>query len=297
MSDSEAQDPDLSLATFFEIGDNIVKSIVGWSDTEGITVETLRESLELAGRQAGLYWAISEHNKGVLEDLQNDIDKEEHDPYPKQRWAQVIKSEKEVTDLMGFLTLLQMDATSSLISLLQAKNDTERVVLSKHAFTIIFEAEDNDLFKRASRDMINLPDVLLSAENKRELWKGVRSLVRMMVPKRDAEIVRNQIDAHKESFPDQMDAYRKCDYPTAVVNIWALIKIVDLLQKAMEIIHKNLSILFDEYKEEMAERSRKLKRLLEKMKEYEGRELPKEGVTGEERAGKGRKGQERIIEI
>ena len=265
MSDSETQGPDLSLATFFEIGDTIVKSIEGWAYTEGITVETLRESLELAGRQAGLYWAISEHNKGILEELQVAIDKEEHDPYPKQRWAQVIRSEKEVTDLMGFLTLLQMDATSSLISLLQAKSDTERVVLSKHAFTIIFEAEDNNLFKSVSRDMINLPDVLLSTENKRELWKGVRSLVRMMVPKRDAEIIRNHIDAHKEPFLDQMVAYRKCEYPTAFANLLALIRIVDLLQKAMRIIHKNLHILFDEYKEEMTERSRKLKQLLEKL--------------------------------
>lgn len=281
MSNWEAQGPDLGLVSFFEIGDTSVKTIEEWINKEGLTVDALRENLELAGRQAGLYWAISEHNKGILEELRIAIDKEEHDPYPKQRWAQIIESEKDVTDLIGFLILLQMDATSSLISLLQAKNDTERVVLSKHAFTIIFEAEDNDLFKRASRDMINLPDVLLSAENKRELWKGVRSLVRMMVPKRDAEIVRNQIDAHKESFPDQMEAYRKCEYPAAVINLLTLIRILELLQKAMGIINENLHILFDEYKEEMTARLKKLKRLLEKLKEYEGRELPEEGVTGD----------------
>lgn len=281
MIDRNAQGPDLSLVSSFEIGDIGVKAVEEWIKKEGITVEALRENLGLAGQQAALYWAISKHNKGILEELQDAIDKEEHDPYPKQRWAQVIRAEKDVTDLMGFLTLLRMDATSSLICLLEAKNDTERIVLSKHAYTIFFEAEDSDLFKKASRDMINLPDVLLSAEIKRELWKGVRSLVRMMVSKRDAEIVRNQIDAHKESFSDQMEAYRKCEYPTAFANLVTLIKIVDLLQKAMRIINENLHILFDEYKEEMTERSRKLKRLLEKLKEYEGREFPAGGLTGE----------------
>lgn len=281
MSNMELQGPDYSLVSFFEIGGTSVKTIEEWINKEGITVEALRENLELAGRQAGLFWAISEYNKSVLEELRDVIAKEEHDPYPNQRWSQVIGSEKNVTDLMGFLTLLQMDASSSLISLLEAKNDTERVVLSKHAFAIIFEAEDSDLFKKASRDMVNLPDALLSAEYKRNLWKGIRSLVRMMVSKRDAEIVRNHIDAHKQSFPDQMAAYRKCEYPTAVVNLLALIKIVDLLHKAMGIINENLHILFDEYKEEMTERSRKLKRMLEKLKEYDGKELPAGGVTGE----------------
>ena len=281
MSNWEAQGPDLGLVSFFEIGDTNVKTIEEWINKEGLTVDALRENLELAGRQAGLYWAISEHNKGILEELRIAIDKEEHDPYPKQRWAQIIESEKDVTDLIGFLILLQMDATSSLISLLEAKNNTERVVLSKHAYTIVFEAEESDLFKKVSRDMINLPDVLLSVENKRELWKGIRSLVRMMVSKRDAKIVRNQIDAHKVSFPDQMEAYRTCEYPAAVINLLTLIRILELLQKAMGIINENLHILFDEYKEEMTARLKKLKRLLEKLKEYEGRELPEEGVTGD----------------
>lgn len=281
MSNWEAQGPDLGLVSFFEIGDTSVKTIEEWINKEGLTVDALRENLELAGRQAGLYWAISEHNKGILEELRIAIDKEEHDPYPKQRWAQIIESEKDVTDLIGFLILLQMDATSSLISLLEAKNNTERVVLSKHAYTIVFEAEESDLFKKVSREMINLPDVLLSVENKRELWKGIRSLVRMMVSKRDAKIVRNQIDAHKVSFPDQMEAYRKCEYPAAVINLLTLIRILELLQKAMGIINENLHILFDEYKEEMTARLNKLKRLIEKLKEYEGRELPEEGVTGD----------------
>lgn len=281
MSNWEAQGPDLGLVSFFEIGDTSVKTIEEWINKESLTVDALRENLELAGRQAGFYWAISEHNKGILEELRIAIDKEEHDPYPKQRWAQIIESEKDVTDLIGFLILLQMDATSSLISLLEAKNNTERVVLSKHAYTIVFEAEESDLFKKVSREMINLPDVLLSVENKRELWKGIRSLVRMMVSKRDAKIVRNQIDAHKASFPDQMEAYRKCEYPAAVINLLTLIRILELLQKAMGIINENLHILFDEYKEEMTARLKKLKRLLEKLKEYEGRELPGEGVTGD----------------
>ena len=78
-----------------------------------------------------------------------------------------------------------------------------------------------------------------------------------------------------------MEAYRKCEYPAVVINLLTLIRILELLPKAMGIINENLHILFYEYKEEMTARLKKLKRLLEKLKEYEGRELPEEGVTGD----------------
>lgn len=277
----DAKDPNCELVSFFEIKDTDVQKINEWVNHEEITQESLREKLESAGKQAGLYVTISDYYKGILDELQVDIDKEEHDSYPAKRWSQVLQAEKDVTDLIGFLTLLQMDATTSLIGLLEAKNDTERIVLSKHAYTIIYEAEHKDLFKKVSREMHILPSVLLDSTVKHDLWRGIRSVVRMMVPINAAELVRNSIDAHKESFPNQMEAYRKCDYATSVVNLLALIKIVELLQKAMMIIIGNMELLIKQYEDEMTERIRKLDRLLSRLKEYEGKPLPPEGLTGD----------------
>ena len=77
----------------------------------------------------------------------HDIDSNVGDTYAIEKWLTVIQTHYNVYELMGFLTLLQMDAMTTIICLLQAINDTERIILSKHAYTILYEAKQNDLFK------------------------------------------------------------------------------------------------------------------------------------------------------
>ena len=270
---------DLDSISFFDIKDDSVNEVEHFVRKVGLSVESLRRELELAGKRAGLYIAVSDYDRGRLSELSEE--NEEHDPYLSHRLSQVISSEKEVIDLMGYLNLFQMDVTSSLVSLLEAKNDTERIVVSKHAYTIIHEALDTDLFRRVSRDMLNLPDVLLSDSLKHKLWKDIRGIARMMITKKDAKTIRDSIDAHKHGFVDQMNSYGKCSYYLSVVNLVALFKILDVLQKAMRIIDDNLHLLYDQFHEEMRERIRKLNSLMEKLKEYEGKPLPPEGLTGD----------------
>ncbi len=54
-----------------------------------------------------------------------------------------------------------------------------------------------------------------------------------------------------------------------------------MLQKAMEIMLENVPLLYEQYRADIKERLRKIKRLLEKMREYEGKPLPEGGLTGD----------------
>ena len=87
----------------------------------------------------------------ILEDginkVKHDIKLNVGDTYADEKRLNVLQTHRNVYETMGFLTLLQMDALTTTICLFQANNDTERIMLSKHAYTIIYEAQKNDLFK------------------------------------------------------------------------------------------------------------------------------------------------------
>ncbi len=127
-----------------------------------------------------------------------------------KKWLTVIQTHRDVYEMMGYLTLLQMDALTTNISLLQAQNDTERIVLCKHAYTIIFEAKDQDLFSKVSAGMLKYPEDLVKRKEIRTFWKDVKVILKAMMEINEAKDIRNRIDAHKDdSFVTQIALYKK----------------------------------------------------------------------------------------
>lgn len=265
----------------FEIRDSSVEKIDNWLSNEGIKIDSLRDELEKSGKRCCLIRDVSDFYRDIKADVQRQIEIEEHDRYPGERWLQVLESIRTVVDLLGYLTLLQMDATATIISMLEARCDTERVVLSKHAYTLIHEVHDQKFNNRVSKEIENLPDVLIRKEDKRTILNGFNDLVKKIVPRGEAEFVRDKADAHKDVFHLQMEAYDKCNYGLGVASLFVFIRIGNLLQRTVEIMLENVPLLYEQYRADVTERLRKLERLLEKMKEYDGRPLPEGGLTGD----------------
>lgn len=265
----------------FEIRDSSVEKIENWLSSEGIKIDSLRDELDKSGKRSCLIREVSDYYCDTIADVQRQIKIEEHDKYPEESWAQVLESVRTVVELLGYLTLLQMDATTTLISMLEAKSDTERVVLSKHAYTLIHEVHDKKYNNLVSKEIENLPDVLLGKEDKRTILNGFNDLVKKIVPRNEAEFVRDKADAHKDDFHLQMEAYTKCNYGLSVAWLFVFIRIGNLLQHTMEIMLENVPLLYEQYRADVTERLRKMERLLEKMKEYEGKPFPEGGLTGD----------------
>lgn len=265
----------------FEINDSSVEKIDNWLLNEGVTIESLRAELEKTGKRSGLILEVSEYYKSIIVDTQKQIEEQVHDRYHLQKWEQVLESIKTVVDLLGYLTLLQMDAKATIISMLEAKCDTERIVLSKHAYTLIYEVQNNDFHNVVSKKIDQLPDVLLEMKEKRSIMKEFNNLVKKMVSKGEAKKIRDKSDAHKDTFTLQMEAYTKCNYGVGVASLYFFDKIVSLLQKAVELMLAKVPLLYEQYRAGIIERLCKTERLLERMKEYEGKSLPEGGLTGD----------------
>lgn len=265
----------------FEIHDSSVEKIENWLLNEGITIDSLRSELEKTGKRSCLILEVSEYYKSMIADTQKQIEGEEHDRYPAQRWKQVLESAKTIVDLLGYLTLLQMDAKATIISMLESKCDTERIVLSKHAYTLIYEVQNKDFNNLVSHELEQLPDVLLEKKEKRAIMKSFNDLVKKMISKGEAKTIRDKSDAHKDTFTLQMEAYTKCSFGLGVASLIIFDKTVNLLQKAVGIMLENVPLLLEQYRKDISDRLRKMERLLEKMKEYEGKSFPEGGLTGD----------------
>ena len=113
-----------------------------------IDVELLREHLEYAGKRCCVYESLVEYHEKTIADTQQKIEKDRIGSYALEKWLPIMQTHRNIYELMGYLTLLQMDAITTIIALLQAQNDTERIMLSKHAYTIIYEERKNEFSRR-----------------------------------------------------------------------------------------------------------------------------------------------------
>ena len=176
---------------------------------------------------------------------------------------------------MGFLTLLQMDALMTMICIFQAHNDTERVMLCKHAYTILYEAKDNNFSKKVSHEMRLYPEDIVNKEELDSFWKGVKSLLGKMIDKKEAGSIRHKLDAHKDkSFMTQIVLYKTCDWAVSVVNLFGFIRLIDTIQFYMDNIHQKVCVLYDQYRTFMEERIKQYEDILIQLKEY--KESPQE---------------------
>ncbi len=128
-----------------------------------------------------------------------------------------------------------MDAMTTCISLFSAKTDTEKIMFCKHAYTILYEALEHNLFKKVSRDMRKYPKELITSDELNRLWKNIKMSLKNISEKEEVLRIRNSIDAHKsDSFIQQIDVYKTCKLMQSVINLYILIQIIDDIQNCME---------------------------------------------------------------
>lgn len=233
-------------------------------------VEQLRENLEYAGKRCAVYIGFINFLDEGISKAEQDLKSDFCDVIAQAKWLKVLKTHRDVYEMMGYLTLLQMDALTTNISLLQAQNDTERIMLCKHAYTIICEAKDHDLFRKVSAGMLKYPEDLVKSEETRNFWKDIKVILKAMMDIKEAKDIRNKIDAHKDdSFVTQIALYKKCDWEVSVVNLSVFVMLIDKIQLYMGIIHHNVSVLYDQYYAFMKERMKQYEEILKQLQEFQ----------------------------
>lgn len=230
--------------------------------------QDLRGKLEYAGKRCTLYAGLIESLNKEINRTMKDIECNVGDTYAKRKLLNISQTHRDVYDMMGFLTLLQMDAITTVIGLIQAQNDTERKMLSKHAYTIIFEVRENDLFKKVSVGMRNYPAEIVNKDELDGFWKGIKAVFKEMISTKVSKSIRDNLDAHKnKSFMEQIELYKKCDWSTSVVNLFVLIRLIDTIQQYMDNIHDKLNVLFDHYQAFIEKRMKQFEEILVQLRD------------------------------
>jgi hypothetical protein len=175
--------------------------------------------------------------------------------------------------MLGFLTLLQMDSITTAISLLQAQNDTERIVQSKHAYTIIYEARTHDLFDKVSAGMYKYPEEIVKKDELNTFWKTIKGVLKKMISQKESEAIRNKLDAHKDkSFVDQIALYKKCDWATSIINLFTFISLIDKIELYMDNIHAKLNVLYDHHRAFVEERMQQYEDIMRQLRDLPSNE-------------------------
>lgn len=231
-------------------------------------VEQLRENLEYAGKRCAIYVGLIELFEDEIGKFKHNINNHVYDD-EAEKWVVIIQIHRDVYEMMGYLTLLQMDALTTCISLLQAKNDTEKIVLCKHTYTILYEAKQHDLFKKVSAGMQKYPESLVKKNELNSFWKNIKDILTTMINIDEAKEIRNKLDAHKDdSFSSQIALFKKCDWALSVVNLSVFIILIDKIQLYMHVIHQNVNVLCDQYYSYMKERVKRYDEMLNQLQGY-----------------------------
>ncbi|WP_139207091.1 hypothetical protein [Prevotella sp. ne3005] len=259
----------IEILRVFEIPDSYVHDILQWIEIEAdLDLKKLEEYLVYAGKKSEIYLTLLKHYEKEIVRFDNESKSVVIDIYPSNEWRVLLQSGYDATNLAGYLTLLQMDALASLISIIKASSDTERIMLSKHAYTIMYEALEKNLYKIVSCRMRQFPERLADKDVLSDLWKGIKRVSKLMIKKNEAEFVRNTIDSHqRDSFSEQIEAYKNCDFGMSVKSMWAMIRIVDLIQSYIDLINKNIRVCFDECGKEWENRIKVLEDIAEKLRD------------------------------
>lgn len=235
-----------------------------------IDIKLLREILECAGKKCCIYEKILDLRYEIILKTKQEIDNSEYIDYASKNFLSLLQTEKNIYETIGYLTLLQMDAITTTIGLLQAQNDVERIMLSKHAYTIIYEAITNDLSKNVSKEMHKFPNEIVNIQKLSNFWKEVNSILKQIMDINFAKIVRNNIDAHKNnSFLEQIALYKKCQWADSIICLSIFSKIIDLIQGYMDIINENMKNLYDKHIADLKERSKKLNQIIKELKDIQ----------------------------
>ena len=259
---------ELSFNEIFVLSDSEKEKIQQFSE-KGICIEPelLREHLEYAGKRCCLYESLLNYHEEVIAKTLEEIEKNAFSSYAPEKWLTILQTHRNIYEMMGYLTLLQMDAITTTICLLQAQNDTERIMLSKHAYTIIYEARINDLSKKVSKEMRLYPNEVVNIQELSDFWKNINSILKQIMDIEFAKEIRNNIDAHKNnSFIRQIALYRECQWGESIIYLSIFTKLVDLIQDYMNIINNNMKKVYNKYTTYIKEYIEKLDQIKKELK-------------------------------
>lgn len=260
---------ELSFNEIFVLSDSEKEKIQQFSE-KGICIEPelLREHLEYAGKRCCLYESLLNYHEEVIAKTLEEIEKNAFSSYAPEKWLTILQTHRNIYEMMGYLTLLQMDAITTTICLLQAQNDTERIMLSKHAYTIIYEARINDLSKKVSKEMRLYPNEVVNIQELSDFWKNINSILKQIMDIEFAKEIRNDIDAHKNnSFIRQIALYRECQWGESIIYLSLFTKLVDLIQDYMNIINNNMKKVYNKYTTDIKEYIEKLDQIKKELEE------------------------------
>lgn len=260
---------ELSFNEIFVLSDSEKEKIQQFSE-KGICIEPelLREHLEYAGKRCCLYESLLNYHEEVIAKTLEEIKKNAFSSYASEKWLTILQTHRNIYEMMGYLTLLQMDAITTTICLLQAQNDTEKIMLSKHAYTIIYEARINDLSKKVSKEMRLYPNEVVNIQELSDFWKNINSILKQIMDIEFAKEIRNNIDAHKNnSFIRQITLYRECQWVESIIYLSIFTKLVDLIQDYMNIVNNNMKKVYNKYTTDIKEYIEKLDQIKKKLGE------------------------------
>ena len=260
---------ELSFNEIFVLSDSEKEKIQQLSE-KGICIEPelLREHLAYAGKRCCLYESLLNYHEEVIAKTLEEIEKNAFSSYAPEKWLTILQTHRNIYEMMGYLTLLQMDAITTTICLLQAQNDTERIMLSKHAYTIIYEARINDLSKKVSKEMRLYPNEVVNIQELSDFWKNINSILKQIMDIEFAKEIRNNIDAHKNnSFIRQIALYRECQWGESIIYLSIFTKLVDLIQDYMNIINNNMKKVYNKYTTDIKEYIEKLDQIKKELEE------------------------------
>ena len=260
---------ELSFNEIFVLSDSEKEKIQQFSE-KGICIEPelLREHLEYAGKRCCLYESLLNYHEEVIAKTLEEIEKNAFSSYAPEKWLTILQTHRNIYEMMGYLTLLQMDAITTTICLLQAQNDTERIMLSKHAYTIIYEARINDLSKKVSKEMRLYPNEVVNIQELSDFWKNINSILKQIMDIEFAKEIRNNIDAHKNnSFIRQIALYRECQWGESIIYLSIFTKLVDLIQDYMNFINNNMKKVYNKYTTDIKEYIEKLDQIKKELEE------------------------------
>lgn len=217
-----------------------------------IDLEMLRSHLEFAGKRCCVYEALLRYFEMTISDTQQKIKKDKLGSYAHGKRLPILQTHRDIYELMGYLTLLQMDAITTTIGLLQAQNDTERIMLSKHSYTIIYEAIINNIPKKVCKEMYGYPESIVDIAELSHFWNKVKTILKKIMDRDFAKDVRNNIDAHKNnSFQRQITLYKKCEWVESIIFLSIFTKLIDTIQDYMNVINEKMEIIYEQYKEDI----------------------------------------------
>lgn len=251
----------------FTIDESMILQTKQWSkDIAELDVVNLRASLAAGRELCEVCYSLSRYYEENIPQCRQQLIEGKGDPVINEKRLPLLEIGERANNLVGYLTLLQMDATVSLVNMLEAKSDVERLVACKHAYTILYEARVKGLSKVISKQMRELPEEVFPSKKCDNLFRAIRRIKRFMISDDEAETVRNKIDSHKsDSFSEQVKAYESCDFGRCFVSMYGLTQLADILQDAMSIVRQNLGELEVSFLVEVGERKKKWEELRERL--------------------------------